>query len=230
MQPRSALGCKQRYFNMAGNSSDNNGCECGCLFILAIGFIALCVNICSGNDKKKTETPTKHQTTNTYSDPQKSNESVYNSEDELSEEDKKYLNNSLSTGSTPYESFYGKNYKCPYSQCSGVRVTAPRESDIVVIIKRNNSDGKVIAHGYIKAGGTYQFDVPDGTYQTFFYYGEGWNPNKEMGNGVKGGFVKNELFSKDNPQEIYSAVLSYVLQLQTNGNFQTKGSNKSECF
>ena len=51
-----------------------------------------------------------------------------------------------------------------------------------------------------------------------------------MGNGVKGGFVKDELFSKDNPQEIYSGVLTYVLQLQRNGNFQTKGSNKNEFF
>ena len=104
------------------------------------------------------------------------------------------------------------------------------KSYIVVIIKRINSSGKVIAHGYIKAGGTYQFDIPDGTYQTFFYYGEGWNPNKPMKDGVKGGFVKDEIFSKDNPQDIYSGVLSYVLQLQRNGNFQTKGSNKSECF
>ena len=151
-------------------------------------------------------------------------------EDELTKEDKRYLSNSLATGATPYAQSYGKNYRCPYTQCSGIKVTAPRESDIVVIIKRNNSNGKVIAHGYIKAGGTYQFDIPDGTYQTFFYYGEGWNPNKVMKGGVTGGFVKDEIFSKDNPQEIYSGVLTYVLQLQRNGNFSTKSSNKSECF
>lgn len=150
--------------------------------------------------------------------------------DKLSDEDKQYLGNSLITGTVPYRSVYGNNYVCPYTQCSGIKVTAPRESDIVVIIKRDNSNGKVIAHGYIKAGGTYQFELPDGIYQTFFYYGEGWNPNKVMKGGVKGGFVKDEIFSKDNPQEIYSGVLSYVLQLQRDGNFHAKDSNKSECF
>jgi hypothetical protein len=100
----------------------------------------------------------------------------------------------------------------------------------IKIIKQNNQNGKVVAHGYIRSGATYQFDIPDGTYQTFFYYGEGWNPNKEMKGGIKGGFVKDEIFSKDNPQEIYSAVLTYVLQLQRDGNFQTKGSSPDEAF
>ena len=68
------------------------------------------------------------------------------------------------------------------------------------------------------------------TYQTFFYYGRGWNPNKVMKGGIKGGFIENEIFSKDNPQKIYSGVLSYILQLQQNGNFQTKGSNENEIF
>ena len=57
-----------------------------------------------------------------------------------------------------------------------------------------------------------------------------WNPNKEMTGGVKGGFVEDEIFSKDNPQKIYSGVLSYVLQLQQDGNFHTQGSNKQEMF
>ena len=51
-----------------------------------------------------------------------------------------------------------------------------------------------------------------------------------MGNGVKGGFVKDEIFSKDNPQEIYSGILTYVLQLQRDGNFQTRGSSRGEIF
>ena len=51
-----------------------------------------------------------------------------------------------------------------------------------------------------------------------------------MKGGIKGGFIENEIFSKDNPQKIYSGVLSYILQLQQNGNFQTKGSNENEIF
>ena len=119
---------------------------------------------------------------------------------------------------------------CTRSQCSAIEVTAPTNSDIVVIIKRDNDRGSVISHAYIRAGRKYSFDLPNGTYQPFFYYGEGWNPNKDMGNGIKGGFVKDESFSKDNPQSISDCVLSYVLQLQKDGNFQTKGSNRREMF
>lgn len=209
------------------NNSNDSGC--GCLILLAIcGLIALIVNTCDGNDRK-TPAPQKKATSEYYNS-QAERQPVEVVKDELSEEDKKYLSNSQSTGATPYTEYYGKNYRCPYNQCSGIKVTAPGESDIVVIIKRENQYGKVVAHGYIKAGDTYQFDIPDGTFQTFFYYGEGWNPNKEMGNGVKGGFVKDEIFSKDNPQDIYSGILTYVLQLQRDGNFSTKGSNRGEVF
>lgn len=216
------------------NNSDNSGCGCLILIVIAIVFI---VNKCNDSDSSSsssTKTSTAMTTTKTESEnstyQRTSNNQVYSVEEELSDEDKQYEYNSLSTGAAPYTSYYGKNYKCPYEQCSGIKVTAPAGSDIMVIIKRNNQNGKVIAHGYIKAGDSYQFDIPDGTYQTFFYYGTGWNPNKDMGNGVKGGFVKNEIFSKDNPQDIYSGILTYVLQLQRDGNFQTKGSNRGEVF
>ena len=213
---------------MARNSSDSSGCGCLILIIIAIAFgINKCTESKTSTSSSKAPTTTSQSKPSSYYDSPQVAPSV---EEELSEEDKQYLENSLTTGTTPYSTAYGKNYRCPYTQCSGIKVTAPRESDILVIIKRNNSGGKVIAHGYIKAGGTYQFDIPDGTYQTFFYYGEGWNPNKEMKGGIKGGFVKYELFSKDNPQEISSSILTYVLQLQKNGNFQTSGSSPDEVF
>lgn len=145
-------------------------------------------------------------------------------------DESKYSRNSLNTGDTPYIKPYGTNYNCSHNQCSGIKVTAPKESDIVVVIKRNNKEGKVISHGYIKASETYQFDIPSGTYQIFFYFGNGWDPDKKMGNGVRGGFVKDEVFSKDEPQKINNSVLSYVLQFQKNGNFSTQSSNRSEMF
>lgn len=211
------------------NNSDNSGCGCLILIVIAIAFF---VNKCDDSDSSSSSTTTTTQKTESnYTSQESSSDSQdYSVADELSEEDKQYENNSLSTGAAPYTACYGRNYKCPYEQCSGIKVTAPGESDIVVIIKRNNANGKVISHGYIKAGATLFFPVPDGTYQTFFYYGTGWNPNKEMSSGVKGGFVKDEIFSKDNPQDIYSGILTYVLQLQRDGNFHTKSSNRSEMF
>lgn len=204
----------------------------GCLVLIGlIGIIVLIANTCGGDKGKNMDSQKMHNSeqaiNSTY---EQDNTNDYSEREDLSDEDMQYLENSLNTGAMPYSQYYGKNYKCPYEQCSGIRVTAPAESDIVVIIKQNNQNGKVVAHGYIRSGATYQFDIPDGTYQTFFYYGEGWNPNKEMKGGIKGGFVKDEIFSKDNPQEIYSAVLTYVLQLQRDGNFQTKGSSPDEAF
>ena len=210
------------------NNSDNSGCSCLIIIIIAISFI---VTIYNKSDSSSSPTTTTQKTESNNSSYQSSDNSQdYSVADELSEEDKQYENNSLTTGAAPYTAYYGRNYKCPYEQCSGIKVTAPGESDIVVIIKRNNANGKVISHGYIKAGATLFFPVPDGTYQTFFYYGTGWNPNKEMSGGIRGGFVKDEIFSKDNPQDIYSGILTYILQLQRDGNFQTKSSNRSEVF
>ena len=194
------------------------GCGLGCLiFVLIYLSFGVLVLIERDNDVKSSP-----------SSIQKRKEKSFQSE--LTEEDKQYLDNSLSTGETPYSQYYGNNYKCPYDQCSGINVTAPQGSDIVVIIKRGSQKGKVVAHGYIRSGASYQFDLPDGTYQTFFYYGRGWSPNKVMKDGIKGGFLQDEIFSKDNPQKIIRGVLSYILQLQRNGNFQTKESNAAEAF
>lgn len=202
---------------------ENSSGGCGCLVFILIFIIGFIVDKCNETDGKNNQT----QATESHTE----NSNPYSqTEPELSEEERLYIDNSLSTGDTPYSEYYGSNYKCPHSQCSAIEVTAPTNSDIVVIIKRNNEEGSVISHAYIRTGRKYTFDLPNGTFQPFFYYGEGWNPEKEMGNGVRGGFVKDESFSKDNPQDIRDCVLSYVLQLQKDGNFQTKGSSKSEMF
>ena len=212
---------------MTINNSTDSGCGCFTLIVLAAVFVLFkCFS------DKPTCTNNYLSTNNTY-EPYISEEdtsTIIFYDEQLIEENKKYMNNSLSTGAKPYKEYYGNGYDCPYIQCSVIRVTAPKESDIVVVIKQNNQNGKVVQHGYIKKGDTYQFDVPDGIYQTFFYYGKGWNPNQIMKDGLKGGFVKDEIFSKDNPQVIESGILEYVLQLRKDGNFQTKSSDKSEMF
>lgn len=147
----------------------------------------------------------------------------------LVELERQYGSNSLRTGATPYRQWYGGNFTNLYYNYSTIKVTAPYSSDVVVIVKRNNANGKVAAHGYVRAGGTISLDVPNGTYQTFFYYGKGWYSEKKM-SGVKGGFLKDEMFSKANAEYLSDVELSYVLQLTTNGNFSTKTSSSSEIF
>lgn len=211
---------------MAYYNNDDSGCSCGCIILfLIMAGIGWRVEKCSDDSQQNNDT-----TTNSVINTTKTDETFQVETESLSEEDAPYSDNHLMTGDTPYKLYYGDNYCCKYPQCSGIEVTAPISSDIVVIIKRNNQNGKVISHAYICAGKTYTFDLPNGTFQPFFYYGEGWNPNKEMPSGVKGGFVRYESFSKDEPQNIHNCVIQYVLQLQRNGNFQTEHSNANELF
>ncbi len=143
----------------------------------------------------------------------------------------KYINNSLSTGSTPYSNMYGANSPCSNWGCSQIKVKTPYNSDVLVTIKKGD---KVVRHAYIKAGSSYTFEVPDGTYQPFFYYGKGWNPEKIMkqtpDGPLKGGFVTKEEFGKDSPQTLSNNILEYELILQYNGNFSTKPSNAKEAL
>jgi hypothetical protein len=143
----------------------------------------------------------------------------------------RYINNSLSTGAMPYSRYYGDNPSCNSYGCSQISVKTPYNSDVLVTIKRN---GKVVRHAYIRAGNTYTFSFPDGTYQPFFYYGKGWNPEKEMTRSdetvIYGGFIEDEIFGKDSPQTLANDILEYELILQRNGNFSTKPSTAQEAL
>ena len=139
----------------------------------------------------------------------------------------KYINNSLATGATPYSRYYGGNSICNEYGCSQIKVRTSN-SDVIVTIKRND---KVVRHAYINSGSSFTFSFPNGTYQTFFYYGKGWNPEKDMKGGeMKGGFIANESFGKDDPQSLSNNILEYELILQENGNFSARPSNPNEAF
>jgi len=143
----------------------------------------------------------------------------------------RYINNSLSNGSTPYSYCYGENRNCSDYGCSQITVKTPYNSDVLVTIKANDV---VVRHAFITAGSTYTFEVSNGTYQPFFYYGKGWDPNKFMKNAscgeIKGGFISDESFGKDDPQSVNNNVLSYELILQKNGNFSTQPSNQNDAL
>ncbi len=144
-----------------------------------------------------------------------------------------YGNNSLSNGSQPYSRWYGANqYYDDYTAHSEIRVKAPYNSDVIAIVRYNNMNGSVAGHKYIKAGNSATIYLRNGSYyQTFFYYGMGWYPDKQMNGKVRGGFLKNEAFSKDgSPSYLENQILSYELTLQQNGNFQTSSSSEGEMF
>lgn len=143
----------------------------------------------------------------------------------------KYKNNSLNTGVTPYSYCYSGNNSCSSPGCSEIKVKTPYNSDVLVTIKKNN---EVFRHAYIRAGASYTFQMPNGIYQPFFYYGTGWNPQKIMKETtcgtLKGGFVAEEHVGKDSPQTLNNNILQYELVLQQNGNFSTQASNPEEAL
>lgn len=138
-------------------------------------------------------------------------------------EESPYINNHLSTGDIPY----------PCTGISGrqsqieVKTGGGSESDVVVIIKR---DDIIVRNAYIVSGDSYTFNLPNGSFQVFFYGGKGWNPEKNMPSGVSGGFVANESFSKDEPITLKHQSLVYELILQRDGNFSTEPSSADEMF
>ena len=146
-----------------------------------------------------------------------------------------YKTNSLTNGSTPYRYCYGINPYCSppsgYKECSFIDIRASSTSDVIVIIKKNNV---VYSHAYIKAGGYHKFKLGNGSFQTFFYYGSGWNPNKFMKNAscgkITGGFVNNESVDKSEVIFLNNSTMSYTLYSSVNGNFSPKQSNKNEAF
>ena len=147
--------------------------------------------------------------------------------------EQRYGYNSLSNGAQPYSLWYGENqYYDDYTSHSEIRVTAPSSSDVIAIVRYDNHNGKVAGHVYIKAGQTATIHLKNGFYyQTFFYYGKGWYPDKEMKNNIKGGFIMGEMFSKDgSPSYLNNNILTYELVLTRNGNFSTSYSNENEVF
>ena len=139
------------------------------------------------------------------------------------ETDNPYLENKLQTGAIPYN-----NNTCEGDESKiSVLTSASSECDVIVIVKRNN---QIVRNVYIEAGDSYDFSVPNGTYQVFFYSGKGWNPHKKMTGGYVGGFVANESYSKDSSVALNYQDVSYELIPQQNGNFSTMQSNASEIF
>lgn len=158
------------------------------------------------------------------------NQAFQNVADDAFEEQWKY--NSLSTGSMPYASCYGSSNYCNDWGCSQIKVITDGSGDVLVSIK--NYNGKVVRHAYIKGGYYYTFNVPDGSYQVFFYSGTGWNPYKQMPSSncshLKGGFVSSESVTKDNYITLNNQIITYELILQQQGNFSAKPSSINEAF
>jgi hypothetical protein len=137
----------------------------------------------------------------------------------------------LSHGGNPYGYCYTSSKSCS-SRCSEIKVSANRNSGTIVIIKQKE---EVVRCAYIDKGRTFTFKLPNGTYTPYFYSGTGWSNKKYMKTTTQcgrlyGGFTAGESVGKDTPQTLNNQILSYDLNTQFDGNFQTKSSDVSEAF
>ena len=138
-------------------------------------------------------------------------------------------------GATPWSNCFGINASCQGYECSGIKVITSSSNPVVVIVKKY---GKVIKHAYISSGSSYTFEVKDGTYQVFFYYGSSWNSRKKMSSdecsSLYGGWDYNENVTKDDESITFSpsnrGTLTYTLSSVINGNFNTKPSSIKEAL
>lgn len=206
---------------LGGFASESGG---GCLLGVGCALIAV---LCFWGANTIKDTYTVPSTNSSYySSSEDSSTETYDGESEDTDTtgyDNPYMDNRLQTGASPY-----KNAKLSGDESTiEVKTSAGDENDVVVIIKHN---GKIVRNAYIQGGDSYQFSVPNGTYQVFFYGGKGWNPDKKMAGGYTGGFVSNESFSKDNAVTLDYQGLNYELIPQRNGNFNTKQSCETEMF
>lgn len=139
--------------------------------------------------------------------------------------------NAQYTGATPWENCYGKNASCKYVGCSDIKVNTSSSSAIIAIVKKY---GNVVKHAYIAPSSSYTFELLDGTYQVFFYYGSGWDSNKAMKssncNRIRGGFKTQESVSKGDPITLKGNIMEYTLKRSTLGNFSPKSSNLDEAL
>jgi len=182
------------------------------------------VDTITGNNNLYPENSAQLTTTNQNAENQFDNMSdIAPAGNSLESNDNAFINNRLQTGNIAYN-----NYKC-IGDNSAISVTTSRNSvcDMVVIVKKN---GYIVRNAYVEAGDSYKFYVPNGTYQVFFYSGNGWNPYKSMPGGYSGGFVENESFSKADAVSLNYQEMDYELIPQPNGNFSTMESNASEIF
>ena len=106
----------------------------------------------------------------------------------------------------------------------------PSSSDVLVTLKKNS---KVYRHVYIQKGKRGKVDVPNGSYQVFFSYGSGWDPDKKSpikNCSKRGWFVKDNGVSKDETKYYESTEVTITLQLTEYGNFEALPSNIDEAF
>lgn len=131
------------------------------------------------------------------------------------------------------------SYKLDYNNTRNAAelCTRYKSNGFISNAEADNALGKILSvvkHAYIGPSSSYTFELLDGTYQVFFYYGSGWDSNKAMKssncNSIRGGFKTQESVSKGDPITLKGNIMEYTLTRSTLGNFSPKSSNLDEAL
>ena len=152
---------------------------------------------------------------------------------------KKWKNNQLRTGESPYNKYFGKGIynKNSYNK---IIIHNGQNTDVIVCLTQYYSPHRTIRNEYIRAGESFEMTkVPNGTYFLKSFFGKNWNPEKSLIDGVKGCFNTLAGFSKSDKYEdllkirqtttkysIYEIKLFPVIH----GNMESEEINASEFF
>ena len=103
---------------------------------------------------------------------------------------------------------------------SGVQVTA--SSDASAYVKVKDMSGYTVVGFFVSAGSTAEVYVPEGTYSVQFARGNTWyGPNDCFGSKT--------IFGQDREVTLgYGDVITYTLQLSSNGNFSMQSLNEAQ--
>lgn len=167
--------------------------------------------------------------------------SIKNNEAEakIKAEERKWIGNKLYNGAAPYKNTWGQGIFDPNSDCYVVFKNG-NNTDAIVCLEDVN-DGSIIRNSYIQAGSNYKMEkLPVGNYKIKVFYGNDWNPEKMINNGViKGGFENNIHFSISERESDWlkvfynSKTYSYgevTLYTVNDGNMQQRGIDSDEFF
>ena len=151
--------------------------------------------------------------------------------------------NSLDDGSSPYDNYFGSGV---YDNSSYNEVTFlnTNSTDVIVCLE-NVSSGRTIRNEYIQKGNSFKMTkVPNGTYMVKVFYGNDWDPHKNiLGGRIKGSFTKDENFTKSDKADdfllmnqentrdgVTYSVWSVTLYSVVNGNMDQRPINASSFF
>ena len=137
-------------------------------------------------------------------------------------------------GFSPYDDLFGKGMY-NNSTDNSIKVTAPKNADIVIFIKDVYSS-KIIRNEYVRAESVFSLTgVPFGTYKFIYIYGNNWSIEAPFKDGkAAGNFLtdkgvgKSDKFFDVEFEDGYYGTYTLTLQLMSNGNLTTVSGSEQE--